>query len=152
MSYEQIRRKWLREHRVSSRDKDDYKYETLPSESLVFNLIRTNELCILHFFHPDFPLCRKMDSHLAKIAEKLVKTVKIARISVEASPFLVQRFQIRVLPTLFLIKGGTIIKRMRGFEHIAQTESIRSEDLMSWITRTLGSQVASNSQSLISMT
>lgn len=90
-----------------------------------------------------------MDLHLLKVSQKLDKTVKVVRIHVSECPFLVQKFQIRVLPTLFLVRGGVIIKMMKGFEHIAQSNTIETSALLSWIIKRFELDTEDDYQSLL---
>lgn len=75
----------------------------------------------MHFFHPDFRRCQIMDRHLETLAVRHYNTLFL-RVDVADVPFLVERFEIRILPCVLTLVGGVTKDRITGFEGLAETE------------------------------
>ena len=52
-----------------------------------------------------FSSCKILDGHLKKLAEQHLET-KFIKLDVEKAPFLTQRFKIKVIPSMGIIKDG----------------------------------------------
>ena len=58
--------------------------------------------------------CRAIAPMLAEVATELAGKLKIAKVNVDESPDLAGQFGIRSIPTLLVIKGGTVQQQMVG--------------------------------------
>lgn len=58
--------------------------------------------------------CRAMAPVLDKAAPELEPMIRVAKVDVDASPALADRFGIRSIPTLVLVAGGREIARVSG--------------------------------------
>jgi thioredoxin 1 len=58
--------------------------------------------------------CRAMNPVLEALSDELVGKLKIAKVNVDENHELAGKFQIRSIPTLLLIKGGTVREQMVG--------------------------------------
>lgn len=90
-------------------------YPTLPSDSALLSFTTNSHRCVVHFSHPDFSRCAVMDEHLAKLASRHHE-VRFARVDVQATPFVVEKLKIRVLPCVVGFRGGIAVDRVTGFE------------------------------------
>lgn len=91
--------------------------ETLLSEEQVIQRTTHNKYTVLHFFHPNFDKCKKMDEKLEILSQKHVN-VKFIRIQVEDAPFLVTRLKIKILPVVILYINGVESNRLVGFDKL----------------------------------
>ena len=81
-----------------------------------------SEYVAIHFFHNDFERCKIMDFHLKKICPYHL-TCKFLRIDAEKTPFFVAKLQIKTLPTVVVFNDGKEVKRLLGFEGLADSSS-----------------------------
>lgn len=58
--------------------------------------------------------CVKMEPQMLKIEEEFSKDVKFLAIDVDKLPTIAQRFKIRTLPTVLLLKNGKEFSRISG--------------------------------------
>lgn len=72
-----------------------------------FEATKASERTVTHFYRPTTPLCELVDAHLTKIAANHVET-KFLKINAEKSPFLCDRMDITVLPTVVMLKDGYV--------------------------------------------
>ena len=97
-------------------------YTTLKSDEEVLRFTTDAEKCILHFLHPDFARCAKMDLHLQKIAERHASYggghTKLGRVNVGDCPFVVEKLGIQVLPCVIGYIHGVAKGRIVGFEGV----------------------------------
>jgi thioredoxin-like negative regulator of GroEL len=57
---------------------------------------------------------RRMESLLAHLARKERSRLRVRRVDVDASPELVSRFRVGVVPTLVLVKDKQAVARLEG--------------------------------------
>lgn len=57
---------------------------------------------------------------------------QFCKIDAEKSPYLVEKLNIFVMPTLLLIKGGETVKHLRGFDELGGTDEF-SSDMLAWV-------------------
>src|ERR671924_1063777 len=67
---------------------------------------------------------RRMDSLLAQLARKERHRLDVTRVDVEEQPELAERFRIRRVPTLVLIKGKRAVARLEGRANAAEIERL----------------------------
>lgn len=79
------------------------------------------ELCVVHFFKPDFHRCAIMDGHLEQLAPLHFDT-RFLRINVENAPFLVTKLKVQVLPCIIAFRKSVSIDRIIGFEGLGYSE------------------------------
>ncbi|KAL8746486.1 MAG: hypothetical protein Q9190_001491 [Brigantiaea leucoxantha] len=97
-------------------------YAEIKEEKTLMDTVNTGaELCVVHFFKPDFGRCGIMDGHLEKLAPVHFDT-RFLRINVENAPFLVTKLNVRVLPCVFAFKNGVSVERITGFEGLGYSE------------------------------
>lgn len=67
------------------------------------------------------PVVQILDEHLGKLAPEHLET-KFVKLNAEKSPFLTQKFNIRMLPTMALVKGGKVVDYVvRTLDSLPQT-------------------------------
>ncbi|GAB3846563.1 thioredoxin [Dactylosporangium cerinum] len=58
--------------------------------------------------------CRAVSPALEQVATELAGTVKLVKVDVDVAPALSQRFEVRAVPTLMIIKDGKVVARQSG--------------------------------------
>ncbi|TKA31112.1 hypothetical protein B0A50_02081 [Salinomyces thailandicus] len=104
-------------------------YQELRDESELLNITTTTDLCVVHFFHPDFHRCGVMSDRLRVLAEKHFDT-RFIGINVEHAPFVVVKLGVKVLPCVIAFKGGVGVDRIIGFEGLGgKTDGVTVREL-----------------------
>jgi hypothetical protein len=89
-----------------------------------FHTLKQSERLIFHFYRPTTEVCEVFHHHLSKLAAQHIETrflkVNVADCSDNpqhqdsALSFLVERLQIRVMPTLLLIRDQKVVHQIQG--------------------------------------
>lgn len=58
--------------------------------------------------------CKMMEPHLHQLSQEMAGVVKFGKFDVDAQQKLMERFQIRAMPTLLLFRGGELVERHQG--------------------------------------
>jgi thioredoxin 2 len=58
--------------------------------------------------------CRQVSPALEALAADLAGRVKLVKVNVDAAPKLAERFAVRAVPTLMVLRGGRVIARQAG--------------------------------------
>jgi thioredoxin 2 len=67
---------------------------------------------------------RRMESLLAHLARKERHRLNVTRVDVDEKPELAERFNVRSVPTLILIKGRRAVARLEGKARAAEIEEL----------------------------
>ena len=67
---------------------------------------------------------RRMESLLAQLARKERRRLRVTRVDVDERPELAQRFKVRRIPTLVLVKGKRAVARLEGRANAAEIEAL----------------------------
>ena len=81
--------------------------------------------------------CRQVSPVLAQLAGERAGKVKLVKVDVDKAPGLSQRYDVRAIPTLLVLRGGKVIAR--------QTGAAPANVLRQWLDRSL-SAAASGKQ------
>lgn len=80
-----------------------------------FNLCKKSSRVIAHFYRGVSPRCEIVDAHLDRLSKEHLET-KFIKVNVEKNPFLVERLQIVLMPTIVLIKDGKTEHSILGYK------------------------------------
>ena len=69
---------------------------------------------LVFFSHQRSGPARRMESLLAHVARKERERLKVTRVDVEERPDLAERFQVKEVPTLVLVKDKRAVARLDG--------------------------------------
>jgi thioredoxin 2 len=78
--------------------------------------------------------CRQVSPVLAQLARERAGKVKLVKVDVDKSPELSQRYDVRAIPTLLVLRRGEVIAR--------QTGAAPANVLRQWLDRALSSDVS----------
>ena len=70
-----------------------------------------------------------MESLLANLARKERHRLSVARVDIEEKPELAERFKVRRVPTLILVKGRRAVARLEGRARAAEIEELVDQHL-----------------------
>lgn len=106
------------------------QYSEVPGEKEFFAETKDSPRVICHFYRSSTFRCKIVDKHLALLAPKHVET-KFVKIDAEKSHFLVQRLNVRVLPTILIVKDSKFVDRIVGFDDLGGQDEFSTE-MLEW--------------------
>ena len=80
---------------------------------------------VCHFYHDDFLRCKIVDKHLRIIAN-LHPECSFVHLNVQKAPFIVNKLQVRVLPTIGIFIDGILIESITGFEEFGGIDDFKT--------------------------
>lgn len=140
--FEVIRQKRKLEMQKKMKQEQDWRqlghgrYLELNDTKEFFAAAKKSERMIVHFYRGVSPRCEIVDAHFAKLAALHPET-RFVKVNVEKSPFLVERLQIVLIPTITLIKNGKTEHSILGFDEFGGTDDFPTED-MAYVLSTHG--------------
>ncbi|KAJ1660262.1 hypothetical protein IWQ61_000784 [Dispira simplex] len=117
------------------RTKGHGQYTEVIDEKEALTAMTNTELCVTHFYHPDFQRCRIVDKHLQILAAKYF-TTKFVKVNVSHAPFLVQKLGIQVLPCVIPTVHGISRKRLVGFDDLGNKDDFKTWELEAFLSAT----------------
>jgi thioredoxin-like negative regulator of GroEL len=110
------------------RAKGHGSYSEVADQTEWFHEVKTNERVVCHFYRPSTWRCEIIDKHLSILAQKHLET-KFIKINAEKSPFLCQRLEVVLLPTLICTKDNFTSDTIEGFDELGARDDFTTEDL-----------------------
>jgi len=92
----------------------DHGILTLTEENFDEHLARTEDPILVDFWASWCRPCRDVEPWLEELAVELAGQVQFAKINVEENGDLVNRFDVRSIPTLILFKTGKVVDQVIG--------------------------------------
>ena len=86
--------------------------------------IEQASLAILDFWSVTCGSCKAMFPVIEEIAKQFEGEIRVARINVDENPNLTQRFGIRGLPSLIVLKGGQPAKKILGVHSLDNLKTL----------------------------
>jgi len=105
-------------------------YQEIPSEKDFFDKVKNSKKAVIHFYRPITQRCEIFDKHLGLLAPKHLET-RFVKLNAEKAPFLCERLNIRVIPTLLLIVDGQTKEKIVGFDQLGGHDDFSTE-MMEW--------------------
>lgn len=108
----------------------------LVSEKEFFDVTTSNDLVVVHFFHPDFQRCKILNRRLQTVAQQHYET-RFVQVDATEAPFLTTKLAIKVLPCLIGYIKGQERFRVVGFEGLSRDggRDVSDDDLESALER-----------------
>jgi len=103
-------------------------YSEIGDQQDFFHETKTNERVVCHFFRTTTWRCELIDKHLTSLAPKHMET-RFIRINAEKCPFLCERLNIVLMPTLILSKNNEVCDRIEGFDQLGGNDNFSTETL-----------------------
>jgi len=79
----------------------------------------TSGVVLVDFWAPWCGPCRMQGPILESVSQRLGDAVKICKVNVDEAPATADRFGIRAIPTLALLKDGKVVEVMTGVQQAA---------------------------------
>lgn len=92
-------------------------YSEISDQREFFNEMKKSERVVVHFYRPTTRRCEILDKHLSTLARSHMET-RFVKINAEKSPFVCERLQIYMLPTMVLVKNGRTDHSIVGFDEM----------------------------------
>mmetsp|Transcript_30854 Transcript_30854/g.31399 ORF Transcript_30854/g.31399 Transcript_30854/m.31399 type:complete len:226 (+) Transcript_30854:151-828(+) len=93
-----------------------------------FAVAKRSPRIVAHFYRGITPRCEIVDAHFQRLAPRHLETLFV-KIDAEKHPFLVERLNIIVLPTLTLIINGKTEHAIIGFDEFGGIDDFSTEDM-----------------------
>eukprot|EP01084_Bolivina_argentea_P175604 304068_1 len=107
------------------------RFMELGDQSEFFDAVKHSKMMAIHFYRPTTKHCAVLDSRMAKLAPKHLET-RYCKINAEKSPYLCEKLDIEVMPTLLLVKDSKTVHQIRGFDEMGGTDDFH-EDVLAWV-------------------
>lgn len=89
--------------------------------------------------------CRKMDPHMARLADKMGDKIMIAKIDFDNNPKAVEEFGVQGIPALFVLVDGKLLRRAIGYQDEQQLFALL-EDLVEDREKSMQSESVENEE------
>ena len=86
----------------------------LTSANFEPEVLRSTEPVLVDFWATWCPPCRMIAPSVEALAVDFAGRAKVAKVDVDSSPDLAQRYGIQSIPTLLVFKGGKVVGQMVG--------------------------------------
>ena len=106
------------------------EYEDLPGEKELFDKTKKSERIVCHFYRDSTMRCKIVDKHLEVLARKHLET-KFVKLNVDRAPFITERLNIKVLPTIALLIDNIVKDKIIGFTDLGNHDDF-STDILEW--------------------
>ncbi|KAK6746304.1 hypothetical protein RB195_012424 [Necator americanus] len=110
------------------------KYEEVADEKEFFEATKKSKNVICLFYLDGNMRCKIVDKHLKILAPKHLAT-RFIHVNAEKVHFLVTRLNIRVIPTIAIIKDQQTIDYIRGFDDLGGVDDFKTEVLEKRLAR-----------------
>mmetsp|Transcript_26032 Transcript_26032/g.62707 ORF Transcript_26032/g.62707 Transcript_26032/m.62707 type:complete len:253 (-) Transcript_26032:168-926(-) len=114
------------------RQKGHGTYSEIADQKQWFDEVKTNERTICLFYRQTTNASDKytqiLDKHMQVLSQKHMET-RFIKINAEKSPFLAQRLNIVLLPTILCTKNNYTHDRIEGFDPLGGTENFSTQTL-----------------------
>jgi len=103
-------------------------YDELANQEDFFAAVKKSTQMVVHFYRNSTERCKIVDARVRELVPKYIKT-RFCKIDAEKAPFLVNRLNIFVMPTLLLVKDCQTVHQIRGFDELGGTDEFSSDYL-----------------------
>jgi len=100
------------------------------SDKDFFEEAKGSKKLVVHFYRNTTMRSKILDEHLKVLAKQHVET-KFLKLDVDKCDWIVQRLNIRVIPTMALVLDGKTTGYLRGFEEFGGTDDFSTE-MLEW--------------------
>lgn len=96
------------------------------------HVLDKRRICLVDLFSNRCPPCRVLAPTISELADKYVGSVTVCKVDVDRVPAVAQRYGIRSIPTVLIIKNGKEINRLVGLqpkaEYVTLLDKLVSKD------------------------
>jgi len=102
------------------------EYNEVPVEKDFFKEIKKEERALCHFFRSNNRACDVLDQHLQVLAKKHIET-KFFKVNAEKAPYLVEKLNVAILPSLALIRNEKVVAWVVGLDELGGSYDFKTE-------------------------
>lgn len=106
------------------------EYSEVANEREFFDECKKSKNVVCHFYRESTFRCKIVDKHFQILAPKHLEA-KFIKLNVEKCPFLVERLNIRILPTIYVAVNNKSVCHIRGFTELGNTDEFSTE-MLEW--------------------
>jgi hypothetical protein len=123
--YETLRKKRMEAMKANHKRNLELKanghgeYSELFDTKEFFKAAKASKMFICHFYRESTWRCRVVDMHLQNLANKHLQT-RFVKIDITKNPYLAEKLNIIMLPTVSFIKDGKVLYSMIGFDDVGE--------------------------------
>ena len=88
--------------------------ETLTSDKLEAQALHTTRPVALDFYQASCPPCRTLEPRLERVAQQFAGRLPVYRVDVERDIAVAERFGVRSIPTVLILREGKEVERLDG--------------------------------------
>ena len=116
----------LAEKRALWRSQGNGEYREVHGEKEFFREVKESERAVIHFYRAASIRCNIVDRHLSDLAPKHLET-KFIKVNSEKSPFLVERLNIWMMPSIVIALNGKTQHTICGFDEFGGVDDFSNE-------------------------
>lgn len=116
----QLRQEWL--------NNGHGRYRQVGDQKEFFRECKQSKRVVCHFFRSSTWRCQIMDRHLEKLSKMHLET-KFIKVDAEKSPFLVEKLNVWMLPTLVLVKNTKTEHSVVGFDEFGGHDDFETAEI-----------------------
>jgi hypothetical protein len=123
--YEALRKKRMEAMKANHKRCQELKalghgeYQEIFETKQFFKTAKESKLLVCHFYRESTFRCKIVDMHLDILAKKHLKT-RFVKIDITKNPYLAEKLNIIMLPTVSFIKDGKVLYSMIGFDDVGE--------------------------------
>ena len=131
---ERMREKRLREMKKLHQKKIEWKrnghgtYKEIPDEREFFEVTKNSRRVVCHFYRPTTKHCWVVDKHFQKLCMEHLEC-RFIKINAEKSPYLCEKLNIWMMPTMVCINERKTVHSIIGFDELGGTDAFTRQDL-----------------------
>ena len=132
--FARIRRKRLEEMKALALEKETWRRNdhgiltTVSDQKEFFDVCKKSKNVVVLFYRSANKWCDVLSSHMQVLAEKHMEA-KFIKVDAENSPFLVERLNIWMMPTIVCCKEGKVHRQFNGLDEIDPTGKFETASL-----------------------
>jgi len=133
---ERIRAKRMKELKNAQDKRSEWlrnghgKLNEINSDKDFFEEAKSSKKLVVHFYRNTTLRCKILDEHLKVLAKQHVET-KFLKLDVDKCNWIVQRLNIRIIPTMAIVLDGKTSGYLRGFEEFGGNDDFSTE-MLEW--------------------
>jgi len=130
--FDKLRQRRLEKLKKAEQQKHIYKqlghgeYAELASQQEFFDAAKHSPRVVCHFYRPTAKYCQVVDFHMARLAARHIET-RFCKINAEKSPYLVEKLNVYMMPTIVCIKDQKTTHHIKGLDELGGTDEFSSD-------------------------
>lgn len=140
--FDKLRQRRLEKMKKAEQQKNLYKqlghgeYTELANQQEFFEAAKHSPRVICHFYRPTTKYCEVVDAHMSRLAGRHLET-RFCKLNAEKSPYLVEKLNVYMMPTLVCIKNQETTHHIKGLDEFGGTDEF-SSDMFAYVLSSHG--------------